>query len=147
MSECDSEIRRPVRWVLRGWGALALLFAASAPFVDDVPRARFLGGGILYSLMLVSLSVGVALLGRRRATGTLFVIAAIAVPAMIAVAAVLILEAPMEVVGLVLGVSQVIFVAVFAALAILSVCGWIRYCRQVPGTGQPDDQAGPLAGN
>ncbi len=69
MSEITSELGRPAKVVVWGWALLVLLFLATVPVVG-MPRTVYVIGGTLYSLFLVVITTGLALLGtpnRQRA--------------------------------------------------------------------------------
>lgn len=128
MSSLHGELRHPVRCVALGWALLTLLFAATAPFVD-MPWPKFLLDGIVYSLILVVVAVGLVLLRTHRMMRICLFVGCIVLLVDMTLATFLAARSSLETVGWILRTTQCIMGLAIVGLPMLSIGGWIRFVR------------------
>ena len=118
-----------MRSVLVGWALLSLLFGVTAPFVD-LPTASYVLGGVLYSFLLVAVSVGLSLLGKRAAAWAWGMLTAAGVLAVGLLVVLVILPPSFDVIRPLTLTAYVLAGMALSGAMAASLCGWIRFFRQ-----------------
>ncbi len=103
------------------------LFVGSSPFAD-APLSYILAG-LVYSLLVIVMSVGWVLAGKRRLWISLFLVGGIVLPVCLSFFALVAARVPSWVFGVYLYTAECVLGLVVVALAIISISGWLSFRR------------------